>query len=688
VSERQPGTVLDGKYEIQARLGGGGMGEVYLVNHLHLDERRVIKVLRTEDAADPVSQKRFLRAARTATQIKHPNVAILYDYSSLPDGSFYMVWEYVDGEDVGSWLERRGPFPLDLALDLGVQTLRGLEAIHSHGVIHRDVSPDNLMLTRDVRGKLRLKIIDLGLAKSLRPPTTKDAEVTQAGMFMGKLRYCSPEQAGMVEGVVLDRRTDLYSFAAVFYEMLCGMAPFESETPHGFVFKRLTEEPLPLVGRVEGLALPAALDTVIHKALERDREKRYPTAVRFIEALEKVQVVLREVSTREMPRPHATQPHPTQPPQTRPRPLPGPTPGGAPGERSSSQLTREERDELLAQISRASRRVEQTRDLLGHAETALDRGRVDEARRLAAEAEKVDPRAKGLADLKGRIRAEENASAAADRVREAEEMLAGYIEGRQLPLARLALQTLLDLEPQHPHRQEYERRIRTLAEDADKEQRAGKVLAGAREDLTRGDFKAARRKLGAIRRADPSGEMANAFEAELAAAEKAQATSVEVADRRQKFERLVGRGRFEEAAGELDALADLEVTKVTLGLLGRELDDARSAGEQQERGRALEAEFADKVKAGDWLGAQEAALEMEKEMPRHPELANMLAEVERLREEQQRRAAIAQGESQVEAFLAAGKADEAAMALKILVKMQPDHPRRKQLEKKIAAMRK
>ena len=140
--EREPGTVLDGKYEILRRIGGGGMGEVFMVRHLHLEEQRVIKILRPEQASEPAAQARFLRAARTATQIKHPNVAILYDYSSLPDSSFFMVWEYIEGTDVSSWIDEHGPVPLDDAVAIGIQALRGLEAIHSVGVIHRDISPD------------------------------------------------------------------------------------------------------------------------------------------------------------------------------------------------------------------------------------------------------------------------------------------------------------------------------------------------------------------------------------------------------------------------------------------------------------------------------------------------------------------------------------------------------------------
>jgi serine/threonine-protein kinase len=322
------------------------MSEVYLVRHLHLDERRVIKVLRPEDAADPAAQARFLRAARTASQIKHRNVAILYDYSSLADGSFYMVWEYVDGQDVGRWLDKRGPFPLEVALDLGIQSLRGLEAIHSHGVVHRDISPDNLMLAQDARGRITLKIIDLGLAKNLTPKRA-DMEVTQVGMFMGKLRYCSPEQAGMGDGQILDHRSDLYSFAAVLYEMICGQPPFDSETPHGFVFKRLTEDPISLVGRVPGIEVSKELDEVLRVALERDRDKRFPSAVRLIEALEQVRTQKNRFSTQQIQVPDEhREPTAVLRPPSSVEPLPG--------SRSGSQLTKQERDELLNQINRAS----------------------------------------------------------------------------------------------------------------------------------------------------------------------------------------------------------------------------------------------------------------------------------------------------------------------------------------------
>ena len=233
MSAREIGSVLDGKYEIVERLAAGGMGEVFRVRHVHLHEMRVIKILRQDRAADPSAIQRFSQEARIATQIKHANVAILYDFSRLPDGSFYMVWEHIQGEDVSSWLREKGPFPLQLAVELGIQGLRGLEAIHSAGVIHRDLSPDNLMITRDLKGRHQVKIIDLGLAKNLATPAS-NLEITQAGMFMGKLMYCSPEQAGgLKEGTAIDHRSDLYSFGAVLYEMIAGLPPFDSENQQG-----------------------------------------------------------------------------------------------------------------------------------------------------------------------------------------------------------------------------------------------------------------------------------------------------------------------------------------------------------------------------------------------------------------------------------------------------------------------
>src|SRR5215510_14269453 len=160
-----PGETLDGKYQILEKIGEGGMGEVYKARHLHLDEIRIIKVTKPDALGEGRDPRRFQEEARMATLVRHPNVAALYDFSRLPDGSYYMVWEFIDGITLEEWLRRNGPLPARRALDVSAQVLAGLGQIHAQGIVHRDLSPDNFMLreTRD-RG-LVAKIIDLGNAE-------------------------------------------------------------------------------------------------------------------------------------------------------------------------------------------------------------------------------------------------------------------------------------------------------------------------------------------------------------------------------------------------------------------------------------------------------------------------------------------------------------------------------------------
>src|SRR5262245_41861958 len=411
------------------------MGEVHLVRHLHLQELRVVKILRQDLATDPSAQARFLREARLATQIKHPNVAILYDFARLPDGSFYMVWEHIEGQDVGDRIRRFGPFPVAVAIQLGIQALRGLEAIHAAGIIHRDISPDNLMITEDRRGQFRVKIIDLGLAKALGPDSS--FEITQVGMFMGKLQYCSPEQAGTMSGETLDRRSDLYSFGLVLYEMLVGLPPFDSENQHGFVFKRLSEDPLPLVGRNPRVEVPGELARVVRRALERDRERRYPDAVTFIQALEVVARGLNAASTQEIPAIPKGAETPGGPARAGSAERPATPPAAVPRQRTASELSREEKAELLAQIDRAARRVKEGSQVVPRFEVALSAGRLEEARTLLAQLEAANPKAAGLDHFRWRLQQAEEFAAQKRRVSETEHVLDKYLERRQLPLARL-----------------------------------------------------------------------------------------------------------------------------------------------------------------------------------------------------------------------------------------------------------
>ena len=159
--------LLDGKYQIIDRLGVGGMGEIFKVRHIHLNELRVIKIMRPNVAADDQGLQRFLQEARTSTMIKHKNLAMLYDFAQLDDGSYYMVWEFIDGTNIQKWIAQNGPMPARLTVEIAIQALNGLEHLHSMDLIHRDISPENIMLSQDTKGKLVVKVIDFGIAKQL-----------------------------------------------------------------------------------------------------------------------------------------------------------------------------------------------------------------------------------------------------------------------------------------------------------------------------------------------------------------------------------------------------------------------------------------------------------------------------------------------------------------------------------------
>ena len=280
-----PGETLDGKYQILEKIGEGGMGEVYKARHLHLEEIRIIKVTKPDALGEGRDPRRFQEEARMATLVRHPNVAALYDFSRLPDGSWYMVWEFIDGVTLEEWMRRHGPLPLDQALDVARQVLAGLSEIHAQGIVHRDLSPDNILVRPGRDGRLVAKIIDLGIAKRV---ASESLSMTGTGLFVGKLKYCSPEQAGsLAEGKALDGRSDLYSFGVVLYEMLAGRPPFEAPTPEAYLGKHLHSPPPPL----DTSRLPArsgtALAAIVRKALEKDREKRFASAREFAGALER-----------------------------------------------------------------------------------------------------------------------------------------------------------------------------------------------------------------------------------------------------------------------------------------------------------------------------------------------------------------------------------------------------------------
>ncbi len=679
MSARDTGTVLDGKYEILERLATGGMGEVYKARHMHLQEVRVIKILRPDRAADPQAAQRFLQEARTATQIKHPNVAILYDYSRLPDGRFYMVWEYIEGEDVGNWLRRAGPFPLPLAVELGIQALRGLEAIHAAGVIHRDISPDNLMVRKDAKGRYQLKIIDLGLAKDLSTPAA--LEITQAGVFMGKLRYCAPEQAGQLPEGKLDHRADLYSFAAVLYEMVCGMAPFDSENQHGFVLRRLTEPPLALQGRNPAVQVPRELDAVVLRGLERDRERRFPDAIAFITALVRVADALRGADTQEM------QVHSragARPPGAPAAPAVG-QPAAIPRV-PSRELSREEKMDLLAQIDRAAKKVSEVGLLVEQAERAFAAGRLDEARQIAEQAQAANPRQPRLERLLARLRETEETKERDAHVAEAEQMVEQYLQGGKHGLAAFALESLLDLRPDHARRAEFERRLEAMADATGRKQKLDEAAAGVREALVAGDLRTARMRFEAAERDNPASLELEAIRAELAQGEEELHRAADLEQHRRRFDGLLAGGRIGEAEKEFEAIARLETSRLTLDLTLGRLEEGRERAQLVGRSQEFERRFRERLGARDWAGARAVVHEYEVSPAAGERPSQMLAELAREEDVWRRHQAFEQGVKQVETFIAQSRPLEAETAFKILASLDPQSPDLKRLERQIKAL--
>lgn len=277
-----PGEVLDGRYQIISRIGAGGMGELYQATHTLLGATRAIKIIHPQISGNTDAQDRFIREARTATKVQHPNVATLHDFAALPDGAHYMVWEYIDGENLAQHLRMRGTLPPREALAIAIQALNGLDAIHRAGIVHRDISPENLMI--DAAGTV--KIIDLGVAK------IEDAAAvsqTRTGMFVGKLRYASPEQLGFLpEGEKIDGRADLYALAMVLVELLTGRPPYEAKSPHEYFILHSRELPPRRVELPAELQGSAALQPVLEKALARNRNSRYATARELAAALEEI----------------------------------------------------------------------------------------------------------------------------------------------------------------------------------------------------------------------------------------------------------------------------------------------------------------------------------------------------------------------------------------------------------------
>ena len=269
------GTKL-GPYEIQSLLGAGGMGEVYRARDTRLDRIVAIKILPERLSASPDARHRFDREARAVSALSHPNICHLYDVGQH-EGDSYLVMEYLEGETLGERL-RKGPLPLEQVFKVGGEICEGLEKAHRSGVVHRDLKPGNIMLT-----KSGAKLMDFGLAKaplavpggsSSSPPlATMSQPLSIEGTIVGTIQYMSPEQ---VEGKEADARSDIFALGAVFYEMTTGKRAFEGKTTASTIAAILAAEPKP-ISTIQPLS-PPALDHLIKTCLAKEPDERFQTA--------------------------------------------------------------------------------------------------------------------------------------------------------------------------------------------------------------------------------------------------------------------------------------------------------------------------------------------------------------------------------------------------------------------------
>ena len=273
------GDIIAGKYQVESMLGSGGMGAVFKVNHCVTGKSFAIKWLLPDLCTSDETIERFIREAKVAGRVDHPNVVEVYDVGQ--DGaSFYLLMELLHGEPLSLRIEA-GALPPAAACRILIPVARGLAAAHRASIIHRDLKPDNIFLCQGATGEELPKLLDFGISKMSPLDRELDAAITRDGVVMGTPNYMAPEQ---VRSQSVDARTDVYALGVILYQMLSGTLPFPAEGFTDLLFRIMTEEPRPLAQLAPDV--PPALIDIVTRAMAREPEQRFASVVDFGQALE------------------------------------------------------------------------------------------------------------------------------------------------------------------------------------------------------------------------------------------------------------------------------------------------------------------------------------------------------------------------------------------------------------------
>jgi eukaryotic-like serine/threonine-protein kinase len=284
--EVQVGQLVAGKYRIQQMLGRGGMGVVMAALHEHLNQHVALKFLTDDAYQQPEAVARFLREARSAVQIQSEHVARVMDVGTLDSGAPYIVMEYLRGLDLKEVSTRRGPLPINEAVDYVLQACDAVAEAHSLGIVHRDLKPSNLFLTERPDGSPLVKVLDFGISKALnagRGGETSKQQMTASAAIMGSPQYMSPEQIRSSKNV--DARADVWALGTILHELAAGAPAYVADTVPGLLAMIVADAPPPLSSARPDA--PPELEAIILRCLEKDRERRFANVAEFARALER-----------------------------------------------------------------------------------------------------------------------------------------------------------------------------------------------------------------------------------------------------------------------------------------------------------------------------------------------------------------------------------------------------------------